>query len=93
MGFHEQPFEIDGDLAFVLCEQLEGYVMMTEEMPGLPEDWVLAKLKEVFDAQDLALLINDDFGRGVVCGQLVNLWISEQILLAEDDDNDGNTEA
>ncbi len=69
---------VDGDLAFVLTQHYNGYASMLEDMPMLEEEWVLERLQGAFFPEDLELLIDDDFGRGLIMGQLRVLKEMEQ---------------
>lgn len=74
------------ELAEVLTEQYLSYALMTEEMPELEVSWVLERLRACFTPEDLELLIDDDFGRGLLLGQLVTVYIYESLQEAGDDE-------
>lgn len=61
---------VDQDLADVLTEQFNSYASMMEGIDMLPLEWVLNQLQTGFDPEDLKFLIEDDFGRGIIMGQL-----------------------
>lgn len=68
---------IDMELATVLTDQYNGYASATEEFMMLDEEWVLERLVDSFDPADLDFLVDDDFGRGLIMGQLLLLRILE----------------
>lgn len=77
---------IDQDLAEVLTEQYNGYAGLTDEFEYLDADWVLEKLQEIFQPEDLDLLIDDDFSRGLIMGHLRMLKVMESV---GDDSDEG----
>ena len=70
---------VDYELAEVLADQFNSYASMTEDLELLEADWVLERLLRVFHPEDLELLIDDDFGRGLVMGQLATLHTWEEM--------------
>ncbi len=74
----QSPINIDMELAEVLTDQYNSYAGATDEFFMLEPDWVLAKLLQVFDPVDLEFLIDDDYGRGLVMGQLLCLYLMDK---------------
>lgn len=79
------PLHIDQDLAHILLEQYDSYASMLDDEIPLDPEWVLEKLQETFTEEDISLLIDDDFGRGILMGQLRALFVMESILNGEEE--------
>ncbi len=77
------------DLAASMTEQYNSYAGMSEDMPTLDEEWVAEKLEQTFDSSDLELLLEDEFGKGLVMGQLRLLFAIEEESKLEDNEEEG----
>lgn len=58
------------EIAHVLTEQYNSYASMTEDFEMLDEEWVAEQLQHSFVAEDVDSLLDDDFSRGMIMGQL-----------------------
>ncbi len=58
---------------------------MSEDFPTLEPEWVADRLMETFDSSDLELFLEDEFGKGLIMGQLRVLRTYEDNLLEDDD--------
>lgn len=72
------------DVASLLTEQYNGWASYTEDFPLLEEDWVLERLQLIYHGEDLLTLMDDEFSRGIVMGQLA---IMKTYEVNEDDDD------
>lgn len=79
MAFRDEPFHVDGDLAFVLTEQFNSYAYLSEELELLTEEYVLDKLLNLYDPKTLAAMLADDFSRGLIMGQISYLQLAESV--------------
>ncbi len=73
------------DLAESLTDQYNSYAGMSEDFPTLEPEWVADRLMETFDSSDLELFLEDEFGKGLIMGQLRVLRTYEDNLLEDDD--------
>ncbi len=80
---------IDEDMAQILSEQYAAYQNYTVELPELDEAYILDKLHEAFREDTVGILIDDDFGKGLLMGFIAYMFIREEILKEADDVYDG----
>lgn len=79
---------IDRELAESLTEQFNSYACYMEGMDFLNEDFVYDCLLNTFEEDDLNDLIDDEFGKGIIMGQILALSVMKQA--GEIDEEDGN---
>lgn len=91
MAFRDEPFHIDGDLAYVLCEQFNGYASVSEDIEMLDEEFVLDKIQNLWDPETIAAMVQDDFGRGILMGMCSFLKLSEAALTAAEEQDGTDT--
>ena len=76
---------IDMEVAETLAEQYNSFAMQSEEFEPFEADWILEHLLLTFDAEDVASLMEDDFGRGIIMGQLHTLKLMEAVSAEEEE--------
>ncbi len=67
------------DIAASLTEQYNNYAGASEDFPILDEEWVAEKLPQIMHSSDLELLLEDEFGKGLIMGQLRFLHTMEEV--------------